>query len=110
MDPANRWRRIIALTDDGYGRLDGAAAVAEDVISQVRGHFDAKEFEQLMRPTPHPWRHGPNPGAELSKWWIRRSHLTAGQLTRPPHKNAWCSSARSGKTSARMRLADEPNH
>jgi DNA-binding MarR family transcriptional regulator len=49
MDPANRRRRIIELTDAGYRRLDEAAEVAEDVIGQVRQCFDAEEFEQLVR-------------------------------------------------------------
>jgi hypothetical protein len=51
MDPANRRRRIIELTDDGHRRLDGSAA---DVIRQVREHFDAEEFDQLVRRSPEP--------------------------------------------------------
>jgi MarR family transcriptional regulator, temperature-dependent positive regulator of motility len=47
MDPANRRRHIIELTDAGYRRLDESAEVAEDVIGQVRGHFEAEEFEQF---------------------------------------------------------------
>jgi MarR family transcriptional regulator, temperature-dependent positive regulator of motility len=63
MDPANRRRRIIELTDAGYRRLDDAAEVAEVVIGQVRERFDAEGFEQLVRllrnlgdmsPTPVP--------------------------------------------------------
>ena len=63
MDPTNRRRPIIELTDVGYRRLDDAAQVAEVVIGQVRECFDAEQFEQLVRllrtlgdmsPTPVP--------------------------------------------------------
>jgi len=49
VDPANRRRRIVELTDNGYRRLDAAVNVAVGVISEVRARFDPNEFQQLVR-------------------------------------------------------------
>lgn len=48
IDPANRRRRIVELTDDGHRRLDDVAEAAEVVIGQVRARFDTREFAQLV--------------------------------------------------------------
>jgi len=49
IDPANRRRRIVELTDDGYRRLYAAVNVATGVIDEVRVRFDPNEFQQLVR-------------------------------------------------------------
>ena len=49
VDPANRRRRIVELTDNGYRRLDAAVNVAVGVIGEVRARFDPNEFQQLVR-------------------------------------------------------------
>ena len=49
IDPANRRRRIVELTDNGYRRLDAAVNVAVGVIGEVRARFDPNEFQQLVR-------------------------------------------------------------
>ena len=49
IDPANRRRRVVELTADGYRRLDAAVNVATGVIDEVRGRFDPNEFQQLVR-------------------------------------------------------------
>src|SRR5262249_29668205 len=49
IDPANRRRRIVELTDDGYRRLDATVSVATCVIDEVRARFDPNEFQQLVR-------------------------------------------------------------
>jgi len=49
VDPANRRRRIVELTDNGHRRLDAAVNVAVGVIGEVRARFDPNEFQQLVR-------------------------------------------------------------
>jgi DNA-binding MarR family transcriptional regulator len=49
IDPADRRRRLIELTDEGLCRLDEAADVAVAVIDDVRAGFDSDEFQQFVR-------------------------------------------------------------
>jgi MarR family transcriptional regulator, temperature-dependent positive regulator of motility len=49
IDPANRRRRIIELTDAGLRRLNEAADVAATVINDVHAQFGPDEFRQFVR-------------------------------------------------------------
>jgi DNA-binding MarR family transcriptional regulator len=49
IDPANRRRRIIELTDAGLRRLNEAADVAVAVIDDVQAQFGPDEFRQFVR-------------------------------------------------------------
>jgi DNA-binding MarR family transcriptional regulator len=49
INPANRRRRIIELTDGGLRRLNQAADVAEAVINDVSAQFGPDEFRQFVR-------------------------------------------------------------
>jgi fatty-acyl-CoA synthase len=70
----------------------------------------AERLETSGKVSPGPLSGGRNPTAVDTGWPQRMPRLRRRQSTRPPCKNAWCSSARSGKTPARICRADEPNH